>query len=98
MLFDFETRKWETLMELPIGFPSWSGDGKYIYFDTISASDPAFYRFRMSDRKLERLFTLKGFRRALGYAGWIGVAPDGSAIVPRDVGTQEIYALDVELP
>jgi serine/threonine protein kinase/Tol biopolymer transport system component len=96
MLFDFLKSKWVVLLRLPIGFPSWSPDGKYIYFDTMSANEPGFYRVRVSDLKLERLTTLKGLRRAQGFASWIGLAPDQSLIVPRDVGTQEIYALELD--
>jgi len=43
---------------------------------------------------------LKDLRRALGPDGntQISVAPDGSAIFTRDVGTQEIYALSLKWP
>ena len=42
---------------------------------------------------------MKGFRRAVGTFGpWMGLAPDDSPLVLRDVGAQEIYALDVDLP
>ena len=62
----------------------------------MSANEPGFYRVGVSDLKLERLTTLKGLRRVQGYASWIGLAPDQSLIVPRDVGTQEIYALELD--
>jgi hypothetical protein len=29
---------------------------------------------------------------------WSGLAPDGSALFVRDLSTQEVYALDLELP
>ena len=32
------------------------------------------------------------------FGQWSGFAPDGSPLVLRDTGTQEIYALDVDLP
>jgi hypothetical protein len=42
---------------------------------------------------------MKGFRRAEGQFGfWMGLAPDDSPLVVRDVGVQEIYALDWEAP
>jgi hypothetical protein len=50
---------------------------------------------RVADRKLERLFSLKNIRLA---DIWTGLAPDDSPLVLRDVGTQEIYALDWEAP
>jgi hypothetical protein len=29
---------------------------------------------------------------------WSGLAPDGSPLFTRDISTQEIYALDLQLP
>jgi len=95
-LFDFSTQKWVQLEQIAVGFPSWSSDSKYIYFDS-QGEDRAFYRVRISDHRLERLVSLKGLRLT-GDFGWTGVAPDGSPLVLRDVGTQEIYAFDWNVP
>ena len=96
MIFDFSTQKWIQLEKLVVGYPNWSGDSKYIYFDS-QGEDRAFYRVRISDHKLERLASLKGLRLT-GRFGWTGLAPDDSPLVLRDVGTQEIYAFDWEAP
>jgi Tol biopolymer transport system component/predicted Ser/Thr protein kinase len=95
-LFDFSTQKWVQLEQLVVGFPSWSRDSKYIYFDS-QGEDRAFYRVRISDHKLERLVSLKGLRLT-GALGWTGLAQDDSPLVLRDVGTQEIYAFDWNAP
>ncbi|MGA2078412.1 MAG: protein kinase, partial [Terriglobia bacterium] len=95
-LFEFATQKWVDLAKLPMGFPSWSRDSNYIYFDTLG-TEAAFYRVRVSDRKLERLVSLKNIRRGGTYL-WTGLTPDGSPLLLRDVGTEEIYALDWEAP
>jgi eukaryotic-like serine/threonine-protein kinase len=96
MLFDFSTQEWVQLGQIVVGFPSWSSDSKYIYFDS-QGEDRAFYRVRISDHKLERLASLKNLRLT-GALGWTGLAEDDSPLVLRDVGTQEIYALDWEAP
>ncbi len=96
LFFDFRTQQWTELAKLPIGYPSWSRDSKYIYFD-IGGDTPAFYRVRISDRKLEPLVSLKNLRRA-GPDEWTGLAPGDSPLLLRDVGTEEIYALDWEAP
>ena len=42
---------------------------------------------------------LKDMRRYGGYGwAWSGLAPDDSALLVRDVSSDEIYSLDVELP
>ncbi len=100
LLFDFKASHWSELAKVNFNYGHWSRrDGQYVYFDTIFEQEPAFYRVRVSDRKLERIVSLKGFRRAWGaFASWSGLAPDDSPLVVRDVGTQEIYALDWEAP
>ncbi len=95
MLFDFETRKWAELARVPIGYPVWSRDGNFIYFDNLSTSEPAILRVRISDRTIEQAASLKNVRRAVGaFAAWSGLGPDDAPLVLRDTGTQEIYALD----
>jgi Tol biopolymer transport system component len=98
MLYDWRSLKWQLLVRLAIGFPTWSRDGEYIYFDTVSATAPGFYRVRISDHNLEPVAGPQGLRRVLGFGGWFGVTSDGSLVVPRDVGTQEIYALELDSP
>ncbi len=97
MLFDFTNRKWTELARAFVGYPSWAGDGKYVYFDGLLQNESAFFRVRISDRKLERVASLKNVRRT-GTFNWTGLAPDGSPLALRDIGTQEIYALDWEAP
>jgi Tol biopolymer transport system component/DNA-binding winged helix-turn-helix (wHTH) protein len=100
MLFDRTNQQWqELLVSLPIGYPSWSHDGQYIYFDTTLNEDAAFFRVRISDHKLERLASLKGLQRFWGQFGpWTGLAPDDSLLLVRDTSSQEIYALDWQAP
>ena len=98
-LFDFNAGKWSELLKTNVGSTNWSADNKYIYFDTGLSENPAFYRVRVSDRKLERLADLKGFRRVVsGWLPWSGVTPDGAPLLLRDISSQEVYALDFEAP
>ena len=100
MLFDFMTQKWTELAKTMVNSPSWSRDSNYIYFDNYpERKEPAVLRVRVSDHKLESVSSLKDIRRAATYFGvWSGVDPDGAPLVVRDVGSQEIYALDWETP
>ncbi len=99
MLLDRSTQKWTEIASMPFGYPSWSHDGQYLYFDTTFTDDPAIFRIRISDRKMERLASLKDIRRLLGEWGeWTGLAPDDSTLLVRDTSSQEIYALDFQAP
>jgi len=98
MLFDFTTQKWVELAKVNANYHWWSQDSKYIYSDTFGGTS-GFFRIRISDRKLDWVASFKDFRRAGGVTGpWAGLAPDNSPLVVRDIGTQEIYALDWEAP
>ena len=98
MLFDSQSAAWQVWAELPIGYPNWSPEGRSIYFDTVSAVHPAIYRLRLGDHTPQRVLSPTGLRRAVGFTGWFGLAPDGSLLLPREVGTQEIYALELAEP
>ena len=99
ILFDFSTRKWSDLLKMSVGSTCWSQDSKYIYFDTGLVENPALYRVRVADRKPERLTDLKGFRRVVfAWIPWSGVTPDGAPLLLRDISSQEVYALDFEIP
>ena len=103
MLFDMKTQKWSELLPgtTPTIFVNWihSPDYKYLYFST-GGRDPQIWRVRVADRNVERITSLKDLRQATGPDGntQISVAPDGSPVFTRDIGTQEIYALTVKWP
>jgi eukaryotic-like serine/threonine-protein kinase len=97
MLFDFQSQKWVELAHMTVAFPNWSRDGKYVYFHSFG-TDAAIYRVRVSDHKVERIADLRGIRLTISdYGTWCGLGPDDSPLILRDVGSQEIYALDLQL-
>jgi eukaryotic-like serine/threonine-protein kinase len=99
MLFDFASQKWVELAKTDVGALNWTRDGKYLYFDSGSGLNPAISRLRIADRKLERVTGLKDFRRVeFSLYPWSGLTPDGDPLLLRDIGTQEVYALDFEAP
>jgi Tol biopolymer transport system component len=101
LLFDFKTQRWTNWMiDEPgaIGFPTWSRDGKYIYYDTTSTENTAFRRIEVGQTRSEFLIDLRDLHRYSDGVGWSGLAPDGSALFVRDLSTDEIYSLEVDLP
>ncbi|MGI9074862.1 MAG: protein kinase domain-containing protein [Bryobacteraceae bacterium] len=97
-LFDLESKRWTELAKANFGYPSWSRDSKYIYFDTLG-NDPTFFRVRIRDRKVEPVVGLKNVLRKVGtYGFWTGLGPDDSPLLARDASFDEIYALDWEAP
>ncbi|MGA2301830.1 MAG: winged helix-turn-helix domain-containing protein [Candidatus Acidiferrum sp.] len=101
-LFDQQTQKWSVLVSSSPGvaWQEWSSDSKYLYFSNWAETHPRFlYRVRIAGSKLERVAGIEVPEGVTGYwCPWMIAAPDGSPILLRDLGIQEIYAIDVDLP
>jgi serine/threonine protein kinase/Tol biopolymer transport system component len=103
LLYDAKTQKWQQVgTDLNnFGYIAWSRDSSSVYFDTFLGNNNGYYRLRLSDLKLERIVDLRNLRTFGGQFGggpWTGITPDDAPLFPRDVSTQEIYALDLETP
>jgi Tol biopolymer transport system component len=101
LLYDFKTQKWTNWIDEPgaIGFPTWSRDGRYVYYDNTSTEKSAFLRAKVGQTRSEILIDLKDMRRYGKYGfAWSGLTPDDSALFVRDVSTDEIYSLELDLP
>jgi Tol biopolymer transport system component len=98
VLFDFTTQAWVQLVKGAAGFLNWSKDSQYVYY-MLRGNEAAIWRVRVSDHRVDQVASLKDVRQTGWRAGvWTGLAPDDSPLVLRDIGTQEIYALDWEGP
>jgi len=95
-LYDLETRTSTQLTSMGAGWPSWSRDSEYVYFEDNPGTD--WCRVRIKDRKMERVLSLVGLKMAAPSLSWVGMTPDGSPISTRDAGGREIYALDWDAP
>jgi eukaryotic-like serine/threonine-protein kinase len=98
LMYDAHTGNWKKYAAAEENFGLWSRDSDYFYYDVLG-DDPAYYRVHVPDLKVERVVSLKGYRRPFGFIGaFSGLAPDGSPLIVDDVGWHEIYALDLKLP
>jgi Tol biopolymer transport system component len=100
--FDRTTEKWSVLADGPISNYMISSNSKYLYFVQETPENPLVMRVHFPDRKIEVIASLKDLRRVadplIGGQSWVGVAPEGSILLTRDISTQEIYALGVKWP
>jgi dipeptidyl aminopeptidase/acylaminoacyl peptidase len=101
LVFDFNTRKWSDWIDggpAAVGYASWSRDGKYLFYQTILAENPGYYRVRLGDIHPELVVDLKNMRRFQDtLARGVG-SPQRAPLCVRDLSTDEIYALDLSLP
>jgi DNA-binding winged helix-turn-helix (wHTH) protein len=94
--FDFKTQKWSLLVKGIFQHWMTSIDGEYLYLMT-GGDDPKILRVRLSNGTLDTVASLKSFRPVVdeNTDKWLGVATNGSPVLTRDIGTQEIYDLTV---
>ena len=99
-IFDFKSQHWSELVRKDtqgtVAFPSWSRDGKFIYFTRIPANgDKGIFRIRTIGGDPERVANLKSIDIG-GWWGWMGLDPGDAPLVMRDTGSNDIYALTLE--
>ncbi len=93
VLYSVATRK-QTGISGPHGvWPNWSRDGRSLFFH-LAEPEHAWWRFNLATRKADRVTTLN---RIAGDA-WFGPGLNNTLITTQNNGTDEIYALDLEVP
>jgi Tol biopolymer transport system component len=101
MLFDFKSRQWAPIPIHDFNYWTWSRNSRFIYFDVFQGARryPAVFRFRIGQSAVERVTNLRGVRRTSGVFGqWLGLAPDDSPLLFRNLSSQQVYALDMQFP
>jgi serine/threonine protein kinase/Tol biopolymer transport system component len=101
MLYDFRTQKWSEWLTEPasVGFPAWAADSHSLYYDSFLAGNSKFCQVRLGEHHSKDILSQNKLLRYFGVWGpWSGQAPDDSRLLIRDLSTQDIYALDVDLP
>jgi Tol biopolymer transport system component len=107
MLYDVKNKEWRELhtdtKPFTFGYLAWSRDSAYIYFDMNSRGDSRYFRLRISDSKLEQPVDIKELRQfydefSSSGESWTGLGPGDVPLFVRDISTQEVFALDLQLP
>jgi len=106
LLYEFKAQKWSDWVNESgdIEHPEWSRDGKYIYYSNVSNKNPTYRRVKIGQTRSEFLIDLRDLHRggtdpaAAALGPWSALAPDGTALFGRDLSSDEVYSLQVELP
>jgi eukaryotic-like serine/threonine-protein kinase len=91
-IYDVATRKQTEISSLRGGWPNWSRDGESLFF----YADQAWWRYRMSDRKLEKVTSID--KMHVAGQGWFASGLNNTLVTARSIGTEEVYALDWQEP
>ena len=97
-LFDFAAQKWYELAKGTFfGWPTWSHDSSYVYYLQETKSS-GIMRLRIADRKIELVANLQNLHLTGFYGSSLSLSANDEPIVTRDIGRQEIFALDWQAP
>ena len=95
-VFEFSSRKWSSLTEIPGNYPNWSHDGKYVYFLSISSPIRAVFRARVADHHVTKYVDLANIERGPFFFGdWIGLTQDDAPLAVRNSTIEDVYAWDL---
>ncbi|HEY7303310.1 MAG TPA: hypothetical protein VH601_04305 [Bryobacteraceae bacterium] len=92
MLFDLDKQAWSEIAPTSCSWPYWTRDGRSFF--SLEGKGAAIWHFEVKTHKFERLVSLKDYRITGNYSAWLGISPDGSPMILKDAGSQEIYALE----
>jgi len=83
-------------------YPQWSQGGEFVYFRTpyyaAGGAPRGVFRWRAATGKVEQVVAAPDFPLTGLYGIWSGVTPDGAPLVLRNLGTRDIYRIDLDLP
>jgi Tol biopolymer transport system component len=95
VLYDFDDARWTRISDDEGGFPEWSRDGRHIF----SFHHDGVYRIPVETGEAEKLVDFGGIRLAGTLGPWgMSIDAEDRPIILEDVGEQDIYALELELP
>jgi len=92
MLFDFKTQKWSTLATGILAYPTWSHDGRFVYFLSIGGRR-GVDRVAIPGGKVETVADLSATPITGVFGIWFGLTPDDVPLVLRNASTQQIVSL-----
>jgi Tol biopolymer transport system component len=98
MLFQFSKPSWKELANgSQLGWLEWSRDGNFIYY-LEQAGTISIRRIRISDSSVEIVRDLKDFPLTGVWGNSLTLAPDDSPLLLRNIGTHDLYSLDLKEP
>ena len=92
-VYDVSTHKRRLVSKIPAGYPSWSRDGKHLFYRSSSGL-LAWWRVHVPDGRTERVADLS----STPVTEWFVPAQSNAFLTAREIGTDEIYSLEWMIP
>lgn len=97
-VFDLESQHWSELpLKGTVGFPEWSRDSRFIYFvHAPEQGGRGIYRVGVTGGEPEQIVDLKDWQWSGWWDSWMGLDPTGAPLLLRNIGSSDIYALNLD--
>jgi hypothetical protein len=95
-MYEFASQEWRLLAKVQASYPSWSREGKFVYFRNITSEGPAISRVAIKSGVVEKIASLGHVDSGPYFMGdWAGLDPSDAPIVVRNATIEDIYAWDL---
>jgi Tol biopolymer transport system component/DNA-binding winged helix-turn-helix (wHTH) protein len=102
VLYDTASHQSKILAAGPASYPTWSADGKSLYFNTSYWNSKGIkggvYRWTVSTDVIKLIAPNPEFLLTGLYGVCYSITPDGQVLMLRDISTRDLYALDLDMP
>ena len=99
-IYKFATHKWQTIVSATaIGFPSWSRDSEYLYYQKILEEGEPVYRFNLRTGHTDLVSRFdEELAGGISRCALMGLASDGELLLDTTRGTRDLYRAKLTLP
>lgn len=99
-IYSFATHKWQSIVTAAaIGFPSWSRDSNFVYYQKILEDGEPVYRFNVRTGQTEMVARFDDeLAGGISRCALMGLAPDGALLLDTTRGSRDLYRAKLTLP
>jgi Tol biopolymer transport system component/DNA-binding winged helix-turn-helix (wHTH) protein len=99
-VYSFASHAWKSIATAAaIGFPVWSPDGGFIYYQKILEEGEPVYRFNVRTGRTDIVARFDAdLSGGITRCALMGIAPDGALLVDTTRGNSDLYRAELTLP
>ncbi len=97
MLFDFENQKWSTLATGVLSYPTWSRNGRFVYYRRL-AGKFGVERVAIPSGKVDFIVDTDTVPMTGVFRMWFGLTSNDEPLVLKDTGSDEVVSMTWQQP
>lgn len=96
-VFDLKSQKWSAVTtDGNISYTTFSHDGKYLYYLSFTPKENGIYRVPVTRGRPEHVVDLTGKPLTSLWGSSFSLDPSDTPLVTREIGTSDLYSLQIE--